>query len=118
MSDLPPNMLPGAVDAIPTNEEFDQIELADWQAERHNPTPGKRVGYLSADRKTIATWRGTPIARIVSLTSRKCRDWTTRGSFRAVGTNGIVYVGTHNGTGMWARLRPAKKNGQPIILSV
>jgi hypothetical protein len=41
-----------------------------------------------------------------------------RGSFRAVGTNGLVYVGTHNGPCMWARLRPAKKNGQPIILSV
>jgi hypothetical protein len=118
--DVPENMRPGAVDAIPTNEEFEQIKLADWQAERHNPTPGKWVGYLSADRKTITTGPGTPIARIVSITSRKCRDWTTdeRGSFRAVGTNGIVYVGTHNGTGMWARLRPAKKNGQPIILSV
>jgi hypothetical protein len=104
----------------PTNEITEQIELADWQAERHNPQPKKWVGYLASDRATINTWLGTPIARIERLTSRECDSWMTdeRGSFRAVGTNGLVYVGTHNGPCMWARLRPAKKNGQPIVLSV
>ena len=33
---------------------------------------------------------------------------SVKGTFRAIGTNGVSYLGTHNGPGVFCRLRPAK----------
>lgn len=70
--------------------------------------PARYIAYLSSDKKRIVTWMGDTIAVVTSMRSRKVRDsYVTddRGSFWAKGINGVVYYGTHNGAGMFCRMR-------------
>lgn len=60
----------------------------------------------------ITTWTGETLAHVTRITSRRERrgfTTDTRGSFWARGIDGRVYYGTHNGAGMYCRMRLSKR---------
>ena len=69
------------------------------------------VAYLTLNRDggySITTWTGETLATVTSIKSRPNRrgfTTDTRGSFWARGIDGRLYFGTHNGAGMYCRMR-------------
>lgn len=59
----------------------------------------------------ITTWMGETLAEVTSITTRRARGWMTDecGSFWARGIDGRIYYGTHNGSGMYCRMRLSKR---------
>lgn len=114
--ELPPRFRPDGKDRVPTNEELTRVELRDWLAEpERKGGPGKWMAYLARDsegRAVVTTFTGAILAYVSSLRTRPAPlgSWLSseRGTFRAIGTNGVEYVGNHNGEGIYCRLRPAK----------
>jgi hypothetical protein len=95
---------------VPTNEERSHAECLLFSVVEPM-TRGSRswLAYLSNDRR-ITTWMGETLANVTRLTSyRVVRGALTdsRGSFWAIGIDGRTYYGTHNGTGMYCRMRLA-----------
>ena len=73
--------------------------------------PGDCRNGFSAPYGVISTWAGDKLAIVTRIRSRpERRGFTTdgRGSFWAVGIDGRWYYGTHNGRGMYCRMRLAK----------
>ncbi len=76
------------------------------------------IAYLSADRKQVHTWTGDKLADVITIKNRReRRGYTTdvRGSFWARGIDGRLYYGTHNGEGMYCRMRLAKDQSRGCI---
>jgi hypothetical protein len=70
------------------------------------PLIAERIG-----RYRITTWTGETLARVTAIKSRRNRRGymtDTIGSFWARGIDGRVYYGTHNGAGMYCRMRVSK----------
>ena len=68
------------------------------------------IAYLSRSL-TITTWTGDKLADVIAIKNRRERRGHTtdvRGSFWARGIDGRLYYGTHNGEGMYCRMRLAK----------
>jgi hypothetical protein len=62
----------------------------------------------------ITTWTGDTLALVTAIKFRRERNsfnTDTRGSFWARGIDGRLYFGTHNGVGMYCRMRLAKNQG-------
>jgi hypothetical protein len=92
-----------------TNEEKSKAEVAAFIAQPL-PRGESYVAYLSNDKR-IVTWMGDTLAEVTRITSyRPVRNPTTneRGSFWCIGVDNRTYYGTHNGTGMYCRMRLAK----------
>jgi hypothetical protein len=112
--ELPPSMRPGGRNAVPTNDELSAAELFDFMAD--DEKPGRWIGYLARCvtggykvTNSCGEWLATiPPHHITFRPWRKGYTTNTRGTFRATGRNGVEYVGTHNGVGVFCRMRPAK----------
>jgi hypothetical protein len=71
----------------------------------------KYSAYLTCDADgthRITTWTGETLATVIAINSRRdTRSYVTntRGSFWARGIDGRLYFGTHNGAGMYCRMR-------------
>jgi hypothetical protein len=72
--------------------------------------------YLSSDGTRITTWMGDTLAQVTHITAKARGRFTPdkRGHYWARGINGGIYHGTHNGPGMWARMRLAKHQPKNI----
>ena len=104
--------LPATLAPAPKNEERSQAEVIEFVSQKLEPGVSY-VAYLSSDRMQITTWIGDPLAFITCISSRRVRrSWLTdeRGKFRARGIDGRDYYGTHNGAGLYCRLRLRTSN--------
>ena len=101
---------------VPTNEQRSAQELVEFVTKPL--AHGKSyVAYMAPGRMRITTWMGEMLAYVTHIKSRPNRcGYTTseRGSFWARGIDGRLYYGTHNGPGMYCRMRLAKK--QPWVV--
>jgi hypothetical protein len=92
----------------PTNEERSRAEVIEFAT---TPPADTYVAYLSADRQRITTWTGETLATVGDITRRRVRGSCVideAGTFIADAIDGRRYRGTHNGPGMYCRMRPFK----------
>jgi hypothetical protein len=107
-----PEDLPQGYD-VPTNEERSRAEVLRFTVlEPMTHGSPSWTAYLSNDKR-ITTWTGETLANVTRITSYRAVSnpvlkIPSRGSFWAVGIDGRWYYGTHNGTGMYCRMRLAK----------
>jgi hypothetical protein len=105
-----PEELPDYIDP-PTNEDRSRAEVLLFTL-RPLPYGVSYTAYLSSDSPRIVTWMGDTLAKVTSIKYRKApgrsslSDWC--GSFWARGIDGRIYYGTHNGRGMYCRMRLAR----------
>lgn len=110
-ADLPAYLTGGY---LPTNEDRSRAEVILFKA---NPLPHGQTyfAYLAGNETDgwyVSTFTGEMLARITKLTRRVVSNsWMTncRGSFWAVGVDGRLYRGHHNGLGMYLHMRLAKQ---------
>lgn len=89
------------------NRETSAREVRDFKA-RTEPVP--YTAYLSSDGKRITTWMGETLATIASV-GKPAQAFGNRDKltpFRAIGIDGRVYYGRHNGPSMSLVMRPLK----------
>lgn len=96
---------------VPTNEERSHAEVLRFTVlEPMAFDSPSWCAYLSNDRR-ITTWTGETLANVTKLTSYRVVSGhltDSRGSFWCIGIDGRTYYGTHNGVGMYCRMRLAK----------
>lgn len=105
--------IPAYIDA-PTNEERSRAEVIEFLANPPQPGEPSYTAYISErNGKTyVTTFMGDVLAHVTSITRSRgvFGSRTSGGTFRATGYDGRRYYGTHNGVGMYCRLR-ARKGG-------
>ncbi len=113
-----PSELPGHYE-VPTNEERSRAEVIEFKLkplQRGEPYSAYLSHIegpdLSPNTYRITTWTGETLAVVTAMKSRRVRNSSltdTRGTFKAKGIDGRTYYGTHNGTGMYCRMRLKSK---------
>jgi hypothetical protein len=103
-----PEELPDYIDP-PTNEDRSRAEVLLFTL-RPLPYGVSYTAYLSSDSPRIVTWMGDTLATVTWIKYREAAygRCSGGGSFWARGIDGRIYYGTHNGRGMYCRMRLAR----------